>query len=173
MTKDIEHDFGLEAMYDYNMGKRATHSPKKQWKPKNLSLDPAASMFAGDKRIIPYHKQLNSATGSVLATLFLRQVAYWAKHWNNPFYKFNGPCEHVLYREGDSWQEELGFSKREFATARDAVSTKITHGVSKKEVLECGTDVKSLVLYWTDSNNVTTYLLNVSLFNRVVNKAYR
>ena len=40
-----------------------------------------------------------------------RRISKW-------FYKFNGSCNHSLYREGDSWEEELGFSEKEFKTVK-------------------------------------------------------
>ncbi len=70
----------------------------------------ALALLAEDRRVIVYRPQMNAATRSVAATLFLQQVFY---HWNykkEPFFKFFAPNNHKLYREGDSFMEELGFS---------------------------------------------------------------
>ena len=60
-----------------------------------------------------YFKEFNKITGSVHCSLFLGQLIYWAdKNDYKPFYKFRQPCQHELYREGDSWAEELDFEIR-------------------------------------------------------------
>ena len=107
-----------------------------------------------------YHPAWNALTGSPLATLLLGQIQYW---WNTmgcrPFYKYTAPCPAAV--PGDSWQEELGFSRRQFESARDRIAVKITRGVSKKEALET-----SLVIYWTDADRRTWYQLNEPLLLR-------
>lgn len=76
------------------------------------------NIIANDPNIIPYRKELNSLTGSVLTSILLVQMVYrFVNNGNKPFYKFKIPNEHELYKEGDSWTEELGFSRREFDTA--------------------------------------------------------
>lgn len=75
-------------------------------------------MLANDQNIIPYRKELNAITGGVTATILLQQVSYWwKKSGSQPFYKFIQPCKHEKYHDGDSWTEELGFSRKEFLTA--------------------------------------------------------
>ena len=77
-----------------------------------------SSMLANDQNIIPYRKELNAITGGVTATILLQQVSYWwKKSGSQPFYKFIQPCKHEKYHDGDSWTEELGFSRKEFLTA--------------------------------------------------------
>ncbi len=71
-------------------------------------------------RVIAYRPALVTLAGSPTASLFLIQVAYW---WfvmgRKPFYKFNAPCSHALYRAGDSWQEELGYCQVKWAACTD------------------------------------------------------
>ena len=68
-------------------------------------------IIANDKNIIPYRKELNLITGGALESIFLAQLLYWYEVNDcNEFFKFREPCEHSLYKEGDSWVEELGFS---------------------------------------------------------------
>jgi len=106
--------------------------------------------LANDKNIILYRKELNSVTKSVTATILLQQLIYWFEHSNyKPFYKFIEPCSNALYKKGDSWTEELGFSKKEFSTAYKKLETlKI---VSKKidisRVTYYSVDIKVLSMY--------------------------
>lgn len=67
-------------------------------------------IIAQDKNIIPYRKELNKISGGALESIFLVQILYWFEQSGGEFYKFREPCEHELYKEGDSWTEELGFS---------------------------------------------------------------
>jgi len=111
--------------------------------------------IADDKSLVIYRPKLNQITGSVLGTIFLQQVLYWwKKSGGKPFYKFNGACEHELYKPGDSWQEELGFSRSELETARKSVALK------RKKGEELG---EALVYYWNDINRKTWYSVNEEL----------
>jgi hypothetical protein len=67
---------------------------------------------------------------------------------------------------GDSWIEELGFSGDEFDAALKRIGTKIMAGTSKAEAMQ-KTDATGLVLYWTDSNRVTWYSVNVELLGNL------
>ena len=69
-----------------------------------------------DKNILIYRPEFNKITGSVTATILLQQIIYRLQD-NESFFKFKEPCEHELYEEGDSWCEELGFTRREFDSA--------------------------------------------------------
>ncbi|MGL4737138.1 MAG: hypothetical protein ACRCW2_06730 [Cellulosilyticaceae bacterium] len=69
-------------------------------------------------KVIKYQPELNEMTGSITATIVMGQLEYWfEKTGGKPFYKFLLPCEDECYKDGDSWCEELGFSKNEFRTA--------------------------------------------------------
>ena len=110
-------------------------------------------------RTIAYYHSLNQLTGSILASLLLQQIVYWwESQEQRPFYKFSAPCQHPAYRPGDSWQEELGFTRTEFETARRRLGCKIQQG-NEKSTLRLG----SLVLYWTDRQRLTWYELNTPL----------
>jgi len=69
------------------------------------------------RRVIPYIKELRPIAGSVTATILWQQLNYWFALYPKGFYKFLEPCKHAAYKEGDSWTEELGFSKAEFRHA--------------------------------------------------------
>lgn len=71
---------------------------------------------------IPYRKELREYAGSVTGSLLMMQLDYWFSRHPDGFYKFLDPTpKHPDYREGDSWTEELGFSKAEFRTAFDVI----------------------------------------------------
>ena len=75
-------------------------------------------LLANVSRAIPYYPELNSITGSVTASLLMVQLEYWfSKTSGKAFYKFLESCEHESYTLGDSWVEEIGFSKKEFKNA--------------------------------------------------------
>lgn len=131
-----------------------------------------AEILAEDRNVISYRRRLNYITGSVTATILLQQIIHRAStNGYKPFYKFRSPCEHSLYREGDSWVEELGFTPREFDGALHRIGTKITKDVKKKEILESD-DTKALVIYWTDANRVTWYQLNERLLGDILEIIY-
>jgi hypothetical protein len=120
-------------------------------------------MSCHTRGMIPYRPQHNEVTGSVNATLLLQQIIWhFEEAERKPFPKFRKPCQHEDYCDGESWTEELGFGKSEFDTALSRIGTKITHGVSKAEMLK-KTDPTGLVLYWTDHNRTTWYMVNVEL----------
>ena len=125
--------------------------------------------IANDKNIIAYRRELNSITGSVTATILLQQLIYWAniKEWQD-FYKFKEPCKNKLYKKGDSWTEELGFTRWEFDGALKKIAVKITKGVSLNKEFK-----NNLVVYWTDNNRLTWYKVNKRLLERKVDEIYK
>jgi len=123
------------------------------------------TIFANDQRMILYRPEWRSFTGSVTATILLQQILYrWDKNGRKPFYKFKEPCSHDLYRDGDSWTEELGFCRKEFDSALKKIATKRT----KKT--EGATN--SLVEYWTDINRITFYTINTDILQTKLNGLY-
>lgn len=73
---------------------------------------------------IKFYPGINSSIGCEKATLILGRLEYWFEKYKNGFYKFVEPCNHPLYRDGDSWQEEIGFSRKIFAKAFDLVGVR-------------------------------------------------
>jgi hypothetical protein len=112
-------------------------------------------ILSQDFNTIPYRKELNKITGGMIATITLQQFIYlWNRNNSKPFYKFVVPCKHRDYREGDSWTEEIGISKFQFASAfKKLESLKI---VSKK----------------IDSQRVSFYTLNTNVLAKLVKKVY-
>lgn len=75
------------------------------------------NIISDDNSIIPYRKELNKITGCVTSSILLSQLLYWWKKSGGEFYKFKEPCKHEKYTEGDSWCEELGYTRKQFDTA--------------------------------------------------------
>ena len=138
----------------------------------DLVKGPARSI--AEKPII-YRPSLKNITGSLSSAMLLGQINYW---WfsmkEKPFYKFHAPCQHELYREGDSWQEELNFTRSELERAMKNIATKVSpkkadeyrrayiKDINGKMVLA---PVDRIVLYWKDINNVTWYEVNQELLS--------
>ena len=113
------------------------------------------SALAHDKNVILYRKELNKITGSVTASILLQQVIYWHNKVGGEFYKFILPCSHPLYKSGDSWTEELGFSRKEFTTAMKRLETA---GLVSKRIT---------------GHRITYYSLNVPVLDGLLAGVYK
>ncbi len=112
-------------------------------------------VLSDDKNLIVYRKELNRLTGSVTATILLQQLIFHASQKKySPFYKFVEPCTNEFYRSGDSWTEELGFTKYEFNTAY-------------KKIENLGIVTKKI-----NMNRVTFYTLNKSILGKLIMSIY-
>ena len=67
---------------------------------------------------------LNPFTGGPEATLACIQLDWRFSTHPNGYYKFLEPCDHSLYKNGDSWTEELGFTKHGFKTAFNKIGSR-------------------------------------------------
>ena len=116
-------------------------------------------ILAHDKEVVTYRKELKKITNSVTATILLQQIIYWSEKMHGEFYKFIEPPSdkdnNKLYQDGDSWTEELAFSKREFQTA-----------YKKLENLE-------LVEKSINRQRVTYYKLNKEKIIKKLNEVYK
>ena len=122
-------------------------------------------ILAEDNGRVSYRPRFAKALGSITRALLLQQILYrWKNNGRKAFYKFKEPCKHRLYKEGDSWLEELGFSRREFDSALDFIAQKISIMVPK--------DPAKLVWYWIDADRITHYDLNWEAFYSFVNDLY-
>ena len=112
------------------------------------------------RRSIPYRPSLNRLTGSMSATILLQQIVYrWLGKGQEPFSKFIAPCPRAF--PGDSWLEELGFTRHQFLTARARIATRIRTRDPKRKARE-----KYLVFYWVDDAHNTWYEVNEPLLLR-------
>jgi len=139
----------------------------------------------GDSRVIAYRPELrNIFSGkrlSATSTILFQQILFRFKPDKNKkgieFYKFKEPCEHRLYREGDSWVEELGFTKKEFDTALKHIA----YGFSKSKEETKVDGYKTLedccrenaIVYRIDSNRLTHYYVNEALVNQMIEDLYK
>ena len=84
---------------------------------------------------IKYNPALKIEFGSQNAVILFDRLEYWFSKKKNQFYKFIEPCQHDAYKTGDSWSEELGFSKKVFKTAFDKIGIRyISKTAFDKEV---------------------------------------
>lgn len=112
-------------------------------------------LLAGDHSFIAYRPRLNKLTGSVTATILLQRILWrFERNGREPFYKFKEPCKHPAYRVGDSWCEELGFSRAEFDSARSTIAEKCRKKEKDEKLKERG------IVYWTDGDRMTWYAVN-------------
>ncbi|MEG1728174.1 MAG: hypothetical protein RR280_01340 [Bacteroidaceae bacterium] len=81
-------------------------------------MEKQLQMMLNTSTVRVYKPEYKQKLGSLPAAVLLSQMLYW---WEvsgyGTFYKFKSPCKHKLYRNGDSWCEELGLTIREFDTA--------------------------------------------------------
>ncbi|MFZ2198335.1 MAG: hypothetical protein WAV13_11415 [Thermodesulfovibrionales bacterium] len=82
--------------------------------------------YARNSFYIKFYPSLLSFTGCEKATLIAGKLEYWFSNpkYERGFYKFIEPCAHPLYREGDSWSEELGISRKLFAKAFNIIGVR-------------------------------------------------
>lgn len=110
-------------------------------------------------RVIAVTPDLIALAGDGNAAILLAQILFWWKvAGRRKFYKFNSPCDHALYRRGDSWAEEVCLKRTMFATARRRVAVKVR--ISSPDEIQSAFAKGALVVYGTDENHLTWYLVN-------------
>ena len=82
----------------------------------DLSSQPSCTAY-----FTKYIPQLKPILGSQNAVILFDRLEYWFSKKPGGFYKFIEPCEHPLCKEGDTWADELGFSKKVFRLAFDKI----------------------------------------------------
>jgi hypothetical protein len=126
------------------------------------------------RNIIPYVKELRSIAGSVEATLLMQQLDYWFAKYPEGFYKFIAPCKNDLYKEGDSWIEELAFSAEEFRNAFDKIGirhasrTDYLKAVSQNSQFISGSVEKFYCSYQDELKGTTKYLRNHAVVDKTL-----
>lgn len=118
-----------------------------------------------NKNILLYRPELNALTNYIPATILLERIIYhWFINDRQKFYKFKVPpeTEHKLYRAGDSWCEELGFTPKVFDKAIKTIGFKLgkTKNLIKKS--------EAFVIYYTDRERLTWYELNEKLVTKLI-----
>ena len=113
-----------------------------------------------------YFKEFNKITGSVHCSLFLGQLIYWAdKNDYKPFYKFRQPCQHELYREGDSWVEELDFEIR--------MIDKCIKTLKELGILETKTTIQRVTFYELKIEKLNEILSKNAIYENSQNAIYK
>lgn len=123
---------------------------------------------------IKYRPKFSGRLGSVTAAILLQQINFrWHTNKKKPFYKFKQPCNHKAYKKGQSWIEELGFSRKEFDTALSKIS--LTPNQKKQTKLGKETKIdkwQNLVEYYVDTTRMTWYSLNEERFQDLIGELY-
>lgn len=138
---------------------------------------------------ITYRPILKYLVGDVNAAILLQQIVFrFVTMGRKPFYKFVAPSKdelHSLYRPGDSWVEELGFSEDEYHQALKKIATRVRKKdrsqILSDAVPEFGLDPdkrnkhqtillnrQHLVAYWREADNVLRFELNVQLLTNAI-----
>lgn len=127
-------------------------------------------------RQIPYIPALRPLAGSLPASILMVQLDYWfsltADKKQRSFYKFLEPQHgHSMYREGDSWTEELGMSPDEFRGAFDRIGIRYKSYTAYKTARETGDPFQGkFYLSWIDKlKGITWYLRNSDLVDSKLN----
>jgi hypothetical protein len=116
------------------------------------------------REVTVYRKEFNKLTGDAKASLLLNQFIYWDKvQGGGEFYKYIAPPKDPTpqYRKGDSWTEEMGFTRREFDTAIKKIGYK--RGKTKKNKFDNEED--AYIIYYT-AYNLTHWFINWDKLNR-------
>lgn len=121
-------------------------------------------------RTIYYYPELVQITGSINAALMMAQLEFWFKvTGSKPFYKFLEPCGHELYKEGDSWAEELGMTGSEVRTAFKRIGTiyKSKRAFTESQDIFKG---KPYASYYDRIRKTTYYLKNAEQVKQMMPK---
>ena len=100
------------------------------------------SILAAFAEAVPYIPGLRQQTGSVVATILMMQLEYRFAKYPDGFYKFLEPPQngHQDYKIGDSWVEELAFSKEEFRTGFDKIGVRYNSKTQYDEAKSSGSE---------------------------------
>ena len=123
------------------------------------------------RKTISYHPEFRKLplVKSVTSALLLQQLDFWFERYES-FWKFTAPARnHKLYKEGDSWIEELGFSKDEFRTAFANIG--VMHKsksafMNAEEKFVCDGQEYYYASYIDRQHNLTYYFRNDALLDR-------
>lgn len=120
---------------------------------------------------IKFYPCVKSAIGCEKAALLLERMEYWFKRYSAGFYKFVEPCLHPLYREGDSWSEEIGFSRKIFVKAFDVIGVRYK---SKTDFLRANDKFqgKFYASYHDRRTNQTYYVRNHTFVADLLKKIF-
>ncbi len=139
-------------------------------------------LYTNDKEVRLYRPILKKLVKTTNGAIFLSQAIYWSGKNNHEwFYKFNGKCEHQSYKSGDSWEEELGFSIKEFKTVKKNIVFTVGNKVKEEYKNKFGDDWEvelskkidnSYIISYQTPNRLTYYKVNIKKINDELEKIY-
>lgn len=133
-------------------------------------MESLTSILSDQQNSIPYRPRIAKALGSITAAILFQQIIYrWENNDQKPFYKFKEPCEHELYRHNDSWIEEIGFSRKEFDTARKILAEKSKKSSSIDRLKSFN---GKMFRYWVDQNRQTWYDAEQDAIEKFLERLY-
>lgn len=106
---------------------------------------------------------------SCQSKLMYSRLDYWSRICPEGFYKFREPCEHALYKEGDSWSEELSLSGKAVKVAFSFIGTTY-NSKSEYEKAEDKFKGKPFLCYVNKTERKTYYLKNPDFVTQVISK---
>ncbi len=93
------------------------------------------------------------------------QLEYWFSKYSHGFYKFIEPCKHPLYKAGDSWTEEIGYSRPVFNRAFDSIGMRYN---SKTEFMNAKDKFHGMLYasYYDRKTNKTFFVRNPNFIQK-------
>ena len=116
---------------------------------------------------IKFDRRINQIIGCQRATLILSTLEYWFKKKPDGFYKFIEACSHRLYKEGDSWTEQLDCDPKSFSTSFKKIGTKYKSR-SAFEAAEDKFQGKMYASFYDRYTNQTFFVRNNELVNEML-----
>jgi len=120
---------------------------------------------------IKYYPEFKREFRSEKAALIFERLEYWSQRYSSGFWKFFEPCQHPLYRKGDSWQEEIGISRKVWTKAFAILGT---HYKSKSTFLKQSDPFqgKLYASYYDRKTNRTYFFRNHDFVRKFLEKTW-
>lgn len=132
-----------------------------------------SNLLAKTARAIPYNGFLRPICKSVTSAILFQQLEYWFDKQGDKFYKFLEPCNSSAYKDGDSWTEELAFSKDEFRTAFDNIGIRYNSKKDYDAKEDDKFDGKFYLSYHDKIRGITWYMRNAKLIESTLREMER
>jgi hypothetical protein len=108
---------------------------------------------------IKFTPEINKIIGCPRATLIFGFLEHWSTKMSEGFYKFIEPCNHPLYRKGDSWTEELNCDSKSFAKSFQKIGVRY-RSRSEFEKAQDKFQGKLYLSYYDRHKNQTFFIRN-------------
>ncbi len=130
-----------------------------------MSVLPNNRLCSKKSFVVLCYRTHESGSTSPLLGLLRGQLDYWFSKKPKGFYKFLEPCNHPLYRAGDSWTEELGISRRVFNALFELIGIRYT----SKTAFKTSNDKfqgKLYASYYDRKTSKMFYVRNMEMFQQ-------